>query len=746
MSTREALSEIETQVKKEFDANKRVLAFSEYLQLLAEAPELQLRSSTDLLVGMLDHFGKSQIQELGRTSTESFRFHVFDVPVDGLSPKVVGQERVQTRLYRAVRAFQGQKLNNKLLLLHGPNGSAKSTIARSLMAGLERYSRTKEGAAYTFNWIFPVEKITKGNLGLQAYSKNADPLTSFAKLSDDEVVARFPCDLKDHPFLVIPQEQRLGVLKRVLGEQRAETVYKSLSNYLTKGDLCHRCRLIFDSLLSAHHGDYERVLMHLQIERFFFSRRYRKGLVTIEPQLHVDAQYAQLTYNKSLGALPASLQSINFFTLSGDLVDGNRGIIEYADLLKRPVDSYKYLLGACETGAINVGHAIAHLDTVMIGSSNELQLDGFKEFPDFGSFKARMELVRVPYLLSMTQEREIYQLHLGELGTEKHVAPHVAQTLALWAILTRLKKPNSINYPPSVSSIVASLTPIQKAKLYDKGDMPEHLSPEDRKILRSQIGKLREEYETIPFYEGRMGASVREMKAILFDAAQNSEFPCVSPLAIFRELEGFVKRANEYEFLKQDVKESFHDASEFINTVREEYLDTIDREVRSAIGLYDTKQWEEFIQKYVLHLSLTLKKERMQNTVTGKSEDPDLSLLQEFERIVDAPKDEKELLAFRKNVISQVGAWSLDHRGQTVVYSQVFPEYWRKLEKHYYEQQRAELEKMNNSLQVYGTDQYDPYSEGSKLAAQTVTNMKKNMGYCENCAKEVVGLLMKRRT
>ena len=39
-----------------------------------------------------------------------------------------------------------------MLLLHGPVGSSKSTIARLLKKGLEHYSRTDEGALYTFGW------------------------------------------------------------------------------------------------------------------------------------------------------------------------------------------------------------------------------------------------------------------------------------------------------------------------------------------------------------------------------------------------------------------------------------------------------------------------------------------------------------------------------------------------------------------------------------------------------------------
>jgi hypothetical protein len=51
-----------------------------------------------------------------------------------------------------------------------------------------------------------------------------------------------------------------------------------------------------------------------------------------------------------------------------------------------------------------------------------------------------------------------------------------------------------------------------------------------------------------------MGASAREMKALLLDAAQNPEFHCLSPLAVFREFEEFIKRVTENEFLKQEVK------------------------------------------------------------------------------------------------------------------------------------------------------------------------------------------------
>ncbi len=49
-------------------------------------------------------------------------------------------------------AAQGYGIEKRVLLLHGPVGSSKSTIARLLKKGLERYSTIDEGAMYTLGW------------------------------------------------------------------------------------------------------------------------------------------------------------------------------------------------------------------------------------------------------------------------------------------------------------------------------------------------------------------------------------------------------------------------------------------------------------------------------------------------------------------------------------------------------------------------------------------------------------------
>ncbi len=723
--------ELALAIKNDFTKNQHLLSFEEYLKVVEKTSAAQLRGTAEYTANMMDFYGRTD---------EGFR--LFLNPVDGVTSKVVGQENVQQLIYKTLKAFARVGLNNRLILLHGPNGSAKSTLIASLMQGLENYSHTSEGAMYTFSWIFPIDRVVRGSLGIRGgdAEKKSSQLTSYAHLTDEEIACIIPSDLKDHPLLLIPREHRQAYFK---GLDLPKGHH--LPSRLFDGGLSHRDQLIYQALLTNYHGDYAQVLRHIRVERFFLSRVYRSGLVTIEPQMHVDAHYQQLTLNKSLSSIPPALQGINLFSITGDLTDSNRGMIDYADLLKRPIDSYKYLLTACESGKINVGQSIVHLDTLFIGSSNELQLDAFKEYSDFSSFKGRIELIRVPYLLQLHQEIEVYAPMLESITADKPITPHVAWAVSYWSILTRLKKPHRERFPTELGTIIDKLTPTDKLRLYDTGEVPERFNNEERKLLKANIQYLHDEYLNVPYYEGRSGASARELKALLIDAAQNPEFKTLSPLAVAHELRKFVKRTSEYEFLRQETVDGYHQHEVFIETMLSEYANIVDREVRECLGLYDTRQWIDFMKKYITHLSSFLKKEKIKNLITGAYEDPDQALLNEFETIVDAPKDPAQREQFRMNLITQIGAWVLDHPKEPMDYFKVFPELKQRLEKHFYESQKALLQKMNSALKMFGTNHEDQNTEGSALARQTIANMQKKFSYSEEGAKEVIGFLMNKK-
>jgi len=157
-------------VEKRFLKGRRVLAFSEYLDLFASDPVRYARDASRFVRDCFDHYGTTVVEQ---PSGKSTRWNLFDLPWDPLlAPHaLIGQEQVQEEIYRSVSNFVREGRPNRLVLLHGPNGSAKSTIVACMMRALENYSLQDQGALYRFNWVFPSTKTTRGSLGFGQKSR-----------------------------------------------------------------------------------------------------------------------------------------------------------------------------------------------------------------------------------------------------------------------------------------------------------------------------------------------------------------------------------------------------------------------------------------------------------------------------------------------------------------------------------------------------------------------------------------------
>jgi predicted Ser/Thr protein kinase len=741
---KETLSRIGLELKESFAQNQRVMSFAEYLELFLKNPERQARSAAQYLKDAFDHYGTVKVRHPRGQLT---RFKLFDAPFDNGRDRLIGQEEVQQRVYRIISNFVREGRSNKLILLHGPNGSAKSTFVSCVMRALEHYSTLDEGALYRFNWIFPTQRVGRTGMGFSrgGGASEADGPETYAYLPDDEIEAKLPCDLRDHPLFLLPQKRRAELLQEQLAGKLAGGESYVISDYILYGDLGHKNRQFLEALLTAYNGDYLKVLRHIQVERFYISRRYREAVITVEPQLAIDARAQRLTMERSLSALPAALQNVSIYEYGGDLIDANRGLIEYSDLLKRPLEAYKYLLGTVENGRVPLENAIIFLDLLFVGSSNEGHLAVFKEIPEFQSFKARIELCRVPYILDWRQERQIYTEQIRPQAVGKHIAPHAVDVASLWAVLTRIRKPLPEKYTKTLAEIVAKLTPLEKAELYSLGRAPDRLSGDQARELEQNLDKIFGESDAYPNYEGRTGASPREIKTLLLNAAQNERFPCVSPLALFEEIDELCKNVTVYEFLKQEpLPGGYHENRKFIQVVQGRYLDLVDDELRDSMGLVEESQYAQLFERYVNHVSHWVKKEKLRNPITGRLEDPDESLMSEVEKTIGVGAKREE---FRHDVISRIGAWSIDHPHQKPSYAEVFPKAFNALRESYFEQQKKVLKRTGEDLLVYLTDGEQAIAdhEARERAAHTLHHMKERYHYCEKCAKEAVSLLLRQR-
>ncbi|HEY5677371.1 MAG TPA: serine protein kinase PrkA, partial [Myxococcales bacterium] len=162
------LKSVGDQVRRSFLENKTILAFQEYMEAFFDAPRVHARDAAQYIRDCFDFYGTETLQKPWGSVR---RFKLFDRPFDqaaavqegeGGAP-VVGQEDVQNAIYRILNSFVRAGRVHKLILLHGPNGSAKSSLVAALQRALEDYSRKEEGALYRLNWIFPNERLVKGS-------------------------------------------------------------------------------------------------------------------------------------------------------------------------------------------------------------------------------------------------------------------------------------------------------------------------------------------------------------------------------------------------------------------------------------------------------------------------------------------------------------------------------------------------------------------------------------------------------
>ncbi len=738
----ELVARIASRSRERFSVRRQILSFQEYFAEVLKDPHAHTRDAAQFLRDMLDHYGTVEVRGVAGPIR---RFRLFDCPFDPAGPKLHGQEELQNEVYRHLSSFCEKGRVDKLLMIHGPNGTAKSTFVECLIAGLEHYSTLPQGALYRFNWIFS-DALERSALGFHEKPRGDDD-GSLAHLDPDEITFKLGDELKDHPLLLLPREDRLEMLERAFREAGQEP---RIPEVLRHGDLSAKNKEIYRALSNAYAGDWERVVQHVQVERLYISQRFRSGAVVIQPQKNVDAGSRPLNLEKSY-RLPPVLSQSTVSELSGDLIDANRGVVEYSDFFKRPLEYNKYLLTTSEKGSIALQDTTAFLDCVLFATCNEKNLTLFKRNPDFPSFKGRFELIRAPYLRRYTIEERIYAERVHALAPKKHVAPHVTRLVALWAVLTRLRRPNPKAYKGDLGALVARLRPLEKAKLYDSGEAPEEWSDVERRELRANVGQVAREYHNYEeefegiidaAYEGRRGASPREIMVMLHQAAEDPDFPCLSPLAVLKVVRTLSEDRSLYEFLRLPAEAGYGDIERLTDDVEAEYRRVVRDEVHRALALVEESAYRQLFDDYFRHVKAFDSGEKLVSRITGKPEHPSEDLMRRVEELVGTGEKPQ---TFRKNLIVRIAAWVIDHPGRAVDYEQIFGDILQALRASYYREREAAIQQMQEQIVRYGTDDWVTVDAADQAKVVAALERLKGYGYCEACAKEALYYVLRHR-
>ncbi len=310
------------------------------------------------------------------------RYNFFDKQLFGLEKPI---SQIVEYFSAAAARLEPRK---RILLLMGPVGGGKSTVAIMLREGLERYTRTARGALY-------------GIAG---------------------------CPMHEEPLHLIPREMR-GDLLRDFG-------------LYIEGSLCPACA---HTVRHSYDGDIYRV----PVERVVVSAETRVGLGTFVPSDPKSQDISELVGSIDLSTIgDVGVESDpRAYRFDGELNVANRGIVELIEVLKADEKLLYVLLTLTQEQNIKTGRfSLVYADEVVLGHTNENEYKSFVGNPKSEALQDRIILVRVPYNLRVGAEERIYEKLLAQSNVSNvHIAPHTLKVASTFAILSRLEPSKKAN-------------------------------------------------------------------------------------------------------------------------------------------------------------------------------------------------------------------------------------------------------------------------------------------------------------
>ncbi len=571
-------------------------SFEDYLEIVRNDPKVA-RAAFQRIYDMIVSYGYDEYTRIRETLVH-YRF--FDDPFENGKDAVFGLDKP---LMELVRIFQSAArrygTERRVLLLHGPVGTAKSTVVRLLKKGLEAYTRTNAGRLYSFYW-----------------------------LPDDG--ERMDCPMHEEPLHLVPLEFRPAVLEDI------NTVHGELDRIEIEGDLCPACRYMYNRLLEKSGGNWLDVVRQARVKRLLLTEKDRVGIGTFQPKDEKNQDSTELTgdINYRKIAEYGSDSDPRAFNFDGELNIANRGLVEFIEILKLDVAFLYDLLTASQEHKIKP-KKFAHtdIDEVILGHTNEAEYRRLLSNEYMEAMRDRTLKIDIPYVIRYGDEVKIYERDFNDRRVVgKHIAPHTLGIAALWAVLTRLEEPKH-----------AGLTLLQKLKLYDGRSLPG--------FTEDSVLELQAEAKQ----EGMLGISPRYIQDKLSNALVSDQSrTCINPFLLMRELEGGLKHHSL--ITSEEQRKRFR---ELLAVARAEYDEIVKNEVQRAITA-DEAAIKRLAANYIDNIKAYTQKQKVRNPYTGQDEPPDERLMRSIEEKIEIPESRKD--DFRREIMNYIGALAIEGR------------------------------------------------------------------------------------
>jgi serine protein kinase len=583
--------------RQQFQAENWQGSFEDYLEIVQTNPKVT-RNAYERVYDMIAGYGHDVVELTRGEYRTHYRF--FDDPMENGRDAVFGLDETLETLVNALKsAANGYGIEKRVLLLHGPVGSSKSTIARLLKKGLEHYSTTPEGALYTLGFVDP----------------------------ETEEVYWSP--MNEEPLHLIPPGSRSAIEERLNAGRSDEDFQVKI-----RGQLDPFCRHYFTAYMKKYEGDWLKVLQHVRVKRLILSERDRIGIGTFQPKDEKNQDSTELTgdINYRKIAEYGTDSDPRAFNFDGEFNIANRGIIEFVEMLKLDVAFLYDLLGASQEHKIKPKKfPQTDIDEVILGHTNEPEYRRLQSNEFMEALRDRTVKIDIPYVTKLDDEIKIYEKDYNKEKVKgKHIAPHTVEVAAMWAVLTRLEEPKH-----------AGLTLLQKLKLYNGKSLPG--------FTEENIKELKDEATT----EGMQGISPRYVQDKISNAlVAHAGAKSINPFMVLNELDSGLRHHSL--ITKEEVR---HRYRELLGVVKEEYENIVKNEVQRAIAA-DEDALKRLCANYMDNVKAYTQREKVKNKFTGQYEEPDERLMRSIEEKIDIPDARKD--DFRREIMNYIGALSID--------------------------------------------------------------------------------------
>jgi serine protein kinase len=574
--------------------------FAQYLDLVRQDPQVT-RSAFERIYDMILSYGTREYVD---NKKKIVHYKFFDDPIHHGADAIYGLDIALMKLVNIFKsAAKRYGTERRVILLHGPVGSSKSTIARLLKNGLEDYSRHTKGALYTFGWLR--DRSNPGSV--------------------------VPCPMHEEPLHLITYKLR-PIFEESLNVDRSLDGFR----VTIEGDLCPFCRQEYRDLSERYDGDWASVIKHIQVRRLLLSGQDRVGIGTFQPKDEKNQDSTELTgdINYRKIAEYGSDADPRAFNFDGEFNIANRGLIEFIEVLKLDVAFLYELLGASQEHLIKPKKfPQTYIDEVILGHTNEPEYRRLQNNEYMEALRDRTVKVDIPYITKLNEEIKIYEKDYNPRKIRgKHIAPHTIETAAMWAVLTRLEDPKKHN-----------LSLMQKLKLYNGKTLPG--------FTEDNVKELRKSAD----HEAMQGISPRYVQDKISNAlVSDLNERCINPFMVINELESGLRH---HALITSD--EQRQRCKELLDEVRTEYEDIVKNEVQRAIAA-DEAAMSRLCSNYVDNVKAYTQKERVRNAYTGQDEEPDERLMRSIEEKIDIPDSRKD--DFRREIMNYIGALALEDK------------------------------------------------------------------------------------